>query len=101
VVTCAGSLERINLRFANQQEGSSTQQYFEIVSLTGTFSVSGAHLHMSVADKSGTVTGGHLLDDNLVYTTAEIIVVELLELEFAREKDSTYNYNELVVKRRE
>jgi predicted DNA-binding protein with PD1-like motif len=100
VVTCVGSLESVNLRFANQSESSRMEQNFEIVSLVGTFSTSSAHLHLSVADKHGVMTGGHLLGGNLIYTTAEIVIVELLDLEFAREEDSTYGYHELVVKQR-
>jgi uncharacterized protein len=99
VVTCVGSLEQLNLRFANQSEGTTKSGHFEIVSLVGTFSEKAAHIHISVADNAGAMLGGHLLENNLVYTTAEIVVVELLGVEFGREKDATYGYDELVIKR--
>ena len=51
--TCVGSLTNYNIRFANQQEGSSGSGHFEIVSLTGTVSVNGHHLHISISDKTG------------------------------------------------
>jgi uncharacterized protein len=100
IVTCVGSLEQINLRFANQSEGKSLKGHFEILSLVGTFSETSAHIHLSVADNTGVTIGGHLLDDNLIYTTAEIVIGELTDVEFKRETDSTYGYQELVVKKR-
>jgi predicted DNA-binding protein with PD1-like motif len=97
ILTCVGSLEQYNLRFANQKEGSKQRGYFEIVSLTGTFSQMACHLHMSISDSEGKTTGGHLLDDNLIFTTAEIAIADLPELKFEREPDPTYGYAELKV----
>ena len=90
LLTCAGSLEQVNLRFANQDNGTKKNGHFEIVSLTGTFSDSACHLHAAVADSTGYTFGGHLLDDNLVYTTAEIAIAALEDLFFDRAKDPTY-----------
>jgi uncharacterized protein len=99
VITCVGSLEQINLRFANQKQGVLKKGYHEILSLSGTFSDSAAHLHLSVADSDGVTTGGHLLDDTLIYTTAEIMIMELGDVEFVREIDTTYGYAELKIKK--
>jgi uncharacterized protein len=98
IVTCVGSLEEYNLRFANQPAGTEQSGHFEIVSLVGTLSDTYAHLHLSLADGTGTTIGGHLLEGNKIYTTAEIVIMELTSIQFAREKDSTYGYDELVVK---
>ena len=98
VLTCVGSLEQYNLRFANQKIGVKQTGFFEIVSCVGTFSDSAAHLHLSLSEATGETIGGHLLDDNLVYTTAEIAIAELSELEFDRVMDNTYGYHELLVK---
>jgi predicted DNA-binding protein with PD1-like motif len=100
ILTCAGSLEQYALRFANQENGTVKKGHFEIVSLTGTFSGESAHIHMSVSDSTGLTIGGHLLDNNLIYTTAEIAIAELNDVTFDRETDSTYGYKELVVRRR-
>ncbi|HZY80646.1 MAG TPA: PPC domain-containing DNA-binding protein [Cyclobacteriaceae bacterium] len=100
VVSCAGSLAQFNIRFANQPEGTLKQGYFEIVSLSGTFNDTSSHIHISVSDNTGATIGGHLLDKNLIYTTAEIVVVELTDVEFTRETDPTYGYQELVVKKK-
>jgi predicted DNA-binding protein with PD1-like motif len=99
IVTCVGSLEQFNLRFANQGTGVLHKGYYEILGLTGTFSDSAAHLHLTVGDTNGVTAGGHLLDDNLIYTTAEVVVLELRDVEFVREIDATYGYTELKVKR--
>ncbi|SNR44335.1 PPC domain-containing DNA-binding protein [Hymenobacter mucosus] len=97
VLTCVGSLTTTTLRLANQEAPTVYQGHFEIVSLVGTLSTNGSHLHLSVADSTGRTIGGHLLDGNIVYTTAEIVVGELPEFDFKRETDATFGYQELVV----
>jgi uncharacterized protein len=101
VVTCVGSLEQFSIRFANQTKGQTQKGHFEIVSLTGTFNESSLHLHLSVSDETGKTIGGHLLENNLIYTTAEIAIAELSELEFDRESDSAYGYKELVIRKKQ
>lgn len=100
IVSCAGSLTRSALRFANQSATSVREGHFEIVSLSGTLSATGAHLHASLADSTDATFGGHLMDGSRVYTTAEIVVGELERARFDRSVDSTYGYRELDVKRR-
>jgi hypothetical protein len=98
IVTCVGSLERLELRFANQVTAFVSNGPFEILSLSGTFSSSAAHLHVAVANQRGETMGGHLLNNNLIFTTAELVIVSFTELEFGREIDSRYGYQELVIK---
>ena len=100
VVTCVGSLIQTHLRFANQPVGAKFSGHFEIVSLVGTVSLNGCHLHLSVSDHVGRTIGGHLLPENLVYTTAEIVIGESKELVFTREKDGTTDWQELQVKKK-
>jgi len=97
IVSCVGSLEQIHIRFANQKAGQVQKDFFEIVSLTGTFSETNCHFHIAVSDSKGQVFGGHLLDDSVIYTTAEIVVAELSDVEFHREIDSTFGYQELTI----
>lgn len=99
IVTCVGSLTRANLRLANQEGGSVRTGHFEIVSLVGTLSTNGSHLHLAVADSTGQTIGGHLLDGCLIYTTAEIVLAELPELEFAREPDPVTTWKELSIRK--
>ena len=100
IATCTGSLQQASLRLADRKEGTLLDNKFEIVSLVGTLGNDTAHLHMSVADSEGQVTGGHLLNGNLIYTTAEIVIGELTGLNFARKEDSQTGYNELLIEPR-
>ncbi|WP_324675739.1 PPC domain-containing DNA-binding protein [Hymenobacter sp. GOD-10R] len=97
IVTCVGSLTTTTLRLANQEGPTVYQGHFEIVSLVGTLSVNGSHLHLSVADSTGHTLGGHLLDGNRIYTTAELVIGVLEELEFRRETDPVSTYQELSI----
>ena len=99
ILSAVGSLEQLKIRFASQPDGTIKTGFFEIVSLTGTFSEGSCHIHICASDANGQTFGGHLLDENLIYTTAEIVVINLSDLEFSRLTDPTYNYKELVVGR--
>ena len=70
---CIGSLTQYNIRFANQPGGNTGSGHFEIVSLTGTLSANGSHLHISISDSTGKTIGGHLLEGCIIFTTAEIV----------------------------
>ena len=100
ITGCVGSLTDYNIRFANQENGNRGSGHFEIVSLTGTVSVNGSHIHISISDSTGKTIGGHLLDENIVYTTAEIIIQESDEFIFTREKDGSTPWEELQVRKR-
>src|SRR5664279_2062789 len=95
IVTCVGSLTTYSIRFANQKDPVTSDGFFEIVSLSGTVSVNGCHLHISIADDKGTTIGGHLVNGCIIYTTAEIVVTESARYIFAREKDNTTGFKEL------
>src|SRR6187399_3630219 len=95
--TCVGSLTDYNIRFANQQDGSSGSGHFEIVSLSGTVSVNGSHLHISISDSTGKTIGGHLMEGCKIYTTAEIVIGSTTAYEFKRKKDGTTEWEELQI----
>lgn len=97
IVSAVGSLNRACLRYAGRDEGSVTTGDLEVVSLSGTLSGHGMHLHMSVADRDGHMRGGHLLDGCLVRTTLELLIQEIDGLRMRREKDPGTGYDELVV----
>lgn len=99
LVTCAGSLTTYNIRLANMEKGSVETGHFEIVSLTGTLSKNGSHMHISVSDSMGKTTGGHLLKGCIVYTTAEIIIQSTKDLNFKREKDGSTPWEELQIEK--
>ena len=95
--TCVGSLADYTIRFANQQQGTSGSGHFEIVNLTGTVSVNGSHLHISISDSTGKTIGGHLLEGCKIYTTVEIVIGTTSAYEFTRKKDGTTEWQELQV----
>ena len=97
IVTCAGSLTHYNIRFANQQTAASDSGHFEIVSLAGTLSENGSHIHISISDSTGKTIGGHLQEGCIIYTTAEIIIQSSDKLIFTRKNDGTTPWEELQV----
>jgi uncharacterized protein len=100
IVSGIGSLTQTNIRYANHLEGMIRNGYFEILSLSGTLSMHGSHIHICVADERGSCSGGHLLDGNIIYTTAEIIIGESTDMIFKREKDGTTEWEELQIRRK-
>jgi uncharacterized protein len=101
ISTGVGSLTDYNIRFANQPAGSTGSGHFEIVSLVGTVSVNGSHIHISISDSTGKTIGGHLVDGCKIYTTAEIVIQASKDFEFKREKDGSTAWEELQVIRNE
>ncbi|MEQ2161512.1 hypothetical protein GOODEAATRI_010313, partial [Goodea atripinnis] len=69
---------------------------FEIVSLVGTLNRD-AHVHISLSDSEGRTIGGHVLGDLEVFTTAEVVIGEAVDLQFSREMDQQTGFPELVV----
>ncbi|MEO0409047.1 MAG: PPC domain-containing DNA-binding protein [Cyanobacteria bacterium P01_A01_bin.135] len=97
ILTCTGSLSTATLRFAGQPVGVRLQGHFEILSLSGTLSQEGCHLHLAIADKRGQTYGGHLMEGCLVYTTVELVVGLLPQLQFHRTPDQATGYAELQI----
>jgi len=69
----------------------------EIDNLHGTVSVNGCHLHISVSDTEGKVSGGHLKEGCVIRTTCELVIGILEATTFSREADSDTGFDELVV----
>jgi predicted DNA-binding protein with PD1-like motif len=95
VISAVGSLSVAQLRFAGAAEATAIHGELEILSLSGTLSPDGAHLHISVAGSSGAVIGGHLGAGSLVRTTAELVIGLLPDWRFSRELDPATGYPEL------
>ncbi|KAG7466594.1 hypothetical protein JOB18_014060 [Solea senegalensis] len=101
IVTCVGSVTKATLRLANATAANTNEVIHlsgphEIVSLVGTLNPC-AHLHVCLSDGEGRTVGGHVLGDLDVFTTAEVVVGEALDLEFSRETDERTGFPELVV----
>jgi len=99
ISTCVGSLRELIIRPANQKKLLHLKGHYEIVSLTGTFADKGKHnhIHISVSDSTGNTIGGHLVNGNIVYTTAEIVILNNKKMTFTRVKDPETTFYELRV----
>ena len=95
VISAVGSLSVAQLRLAWAAEATAIHGELEILSLSGTLSPDGAHLHIAVADSRGAVIGGHLCAGSLVRTTAELVLGLLPQWRFCRELDPATGYPEL------
>ncbi|WP_423763324.1 PPC domain-containing DNA-binding protein [Burkholderia sp. NLJ2] len=99
VIQGIGSLSVAQLRFAGADLPTELRGDLEILTLAGSVSPDGAHLHMSISDAGGRVTGGHVASGCVVRTTAEILLVLLPAHRFSREPDAGTGFNELVIRR--
>ena len=98
VLSAVGSLTHVTLRLANRDTYNEYEGHFEIVSITGTVSTNGSHVHVSISDGDGVTIGGHLVSGCKIYTTVEIVLAGFDDVIYKREllkNDS--GYEELVV----
>ncbi|WP_042259984.1 PPC domain-containing DNA-binding protein [Paraburkholderia heleia] len=98
VIQGIGSLSVAQLRFAGAETPTELRGDLEILTLAGSVSPDGAHLHMSVSDAQGRVLGGHVARGCTVRTTAELLLVLLPGHRFSREFDSSTGYAELQIR---
>ncbi len=98
VLSAVGSLTHATLRLANRDFYTEYDGHFEIVSITGTVSVHGSHIHVAISDGDGATVGGHLVSGCKIYTTAEIVLLELDDVVYKREMyENDSGYEELAV----
>lgn len=97
IVSCVGCLYEAVIRNASGKDCIRINEDLEIVSVTGTFSIDGCHIHIAVSDENLKTYGGHLKEGCLVNTTAEVVIFELEEYEFRREMDNNTGYKEIVI----
>ncbi|MFC3106957.1 PPC domain-containing DNA-binding protein [Undibacterium arcticum] len=93
-----GSLSVAQLRLAGAKQSTEFRGDLEILTLAGSLSRDGAHLHIAVADAQGRVVGGHVTAGCFVRTTVEVLLALLPEHQFAREQDLDSGFGELVIR---
>lgn len=96
---CVGCCYEIHFRLAGGKDFFHKVEDYEIVSMTGTISENGVHIHVSFADVNGNLVGGHLSDGCLVGSTAEIAIIEVDNYKLTREFDEETGYKELVIEK--
>jgi predicted DNA-binding protein with PD1-like motif len=99
VLSGIGSLRPAEIRLAGAEDVLKIDADCELLTLSGSIAARASHLHMSVADPQGRVTGGHVGYGCTVRTTAEVLLALLPEWRFAREFDPGTGWAELVVAR--
>lgn len=97
VLSGVGSLTHARLRLANRDFNSDYERFFEIVSITGTVSIHGSHLHISISDGDGRTIGGHLESGCEIYTTAETVLAVFEDVIYKREFAEDSGHEELAV----
>lgn len=101
IILCAvGCLNKLTIRLSDGKSILEKDGMFEIVSITGTLSEDGVHIHISVSDESGNTFGGHLKDGCIVNTTVEAVLNIFDDIKFDREFDNNTGYKELVINKK-
>lgn len=100
IITCVGGLQYVVCRMAGatpqRQAIREFNGEFEIVSLVGTVSAGGCHVHISFSGRDGKVQGGHL-KEAIVHTTAELVIGVEEHLTFERKLDKETGFKELFI----
>lgn len=99
VVSGIGSLQDAQLRLAARDAATRFDGPWEILSLAGTLTRDGAHLHIALSGAQGQVVGGHLVPGNRVRTTAEVLLCRPTGWVLGRGADAATGYDELQVRR--
>ena len=101
VIAGIGSLRPAAIRYAGAQEPTVSDADLEMLTLSGSLSREGAHLHMTVSDAKGQVLGGHVAYGCIVRTTAEVLLAALPDWDFSRAPDARTGFAELRVRPRD
>lgn len=97
IVSAVGSVKEVNIRKADGVNTYFEVKDYEVVSLSGTISEDGPHLHISLSDVNLRVIGGHLMDGTIVNTTMELVIMKFNKYRLSRSFDVETGYKELEV----
>ena len=79
VLGIVGNLSQATFRCPGQQQPTRMNGELEVITLNGTFSPSGVHLHLSLSDGACQVWGGHLEPGTLVQKSVDLLLGVLEE----------------------
>lgn len=98
IIACAvGCCSKVKFRLAGAESFYEDEKDYEIVSIMGTISKDGVHIHISFADNTGKVVGGHLTEGCIINTTCEVSIIKSDKYKLSREYDEETCYKELVI----
>lgn len=98
ILSGVGCVYAVGIRKADGKTMYYETKDYEIVSLMGTVSNNGSHIHISLSDNDLHTIGGHLVEGSLINTTCEVVILEMDEYVFDREPDEHSGYDELTIK---
>lgn len=98
LLSSVGCVDSFNIRLADGKTSLSKKQAMEILSLNGTLSPNGVHIHITLSGSDSIAIGGHLQEGTIINTTCELVIGLLEEYTFSRKYDSHTGYNELSFK---
>lgn len=97
ILSSVGCVSKARFRVADGLSVKEIEKNMEILSLNGTLSPGGIHLHINCSDLDGISFGGHLVEGNIINTTCELVIGVLKNYKFDREMDSNTGYEELII----
>jgi predicted DNA-binding protein with PD1-like motif len=101
VLSAVGALDHAAIRLAGKSSKSLVVAQwpgpFEIVSVTGTLSPDGCHLHAALGDADGVVHGGHIMPGCVVGFTCELVLLAFDDVAFSRAMNEATGFPELGV----
>ncbi|MGB7595600.1 MAG: PPC domain-containing DNA-binding protein [Erysipelotrichaceae bacterium] len=98
IISAVGCVSTAVVRIADGKTMQTKQADMEIVSLTGTITSDGDHLHILCIDNDHQPFGGHLKEGTLVNTTCEVVIADFSdEWTLHRSFDMQTGYDELTV----
>ncbi len=98
ILSAVGCVSQTVVRIADGVTIQTKTADMEIVSLTGTITRDGDHLHILCIDNNHQTFGGHLKEGTLVNTTCEVIIADFSdEWTLHRSFDMQTGYDELSV----
>ncbi|MFA6624167.1 MAG: PPC domain-containing DNA-binding protein [Bacilli bacterium] len=99
ILSGVGCVSKARIRDSQGVDVHEIVENMEIVSLTGTISEEGLHLHISLSRKDLSVIGGHLKEGTIISLTCELVIGILKDCEFERILDEKTGYKELKIKK--
>lgn len=99
MLSSVGCVSQARFRLADGESIKVMDEDLEVLSLNGTLSKGGLHLHISYGDIEGRAWGGHLTEGNIINTTCELVIGILSEERFTRKPDKSTGYDELVIEK--
>ena len=97
IASAVGCCSKVKFRLAGAESFYEDERDYEIVSIMGTISKDGVHIHISFADNTGKVVGGHLTEGCIINTTCEVSIIKSDKYKLSREYDEETCYKELVI----